>query len=324
MMNRRIESVRTANLKLTPTSAEVLIAVRLASELHNPEFRGRLMGPRCRYASTVEVAFPIQPLERLTDRVWACRVVIPEPNWWDLTSPFLYQGPIELWQDGRLIEQVDISHGSRVLDIGPKGLTLNGKPIPLRGICRSFWFEEELLQLRREGFSCVLAPAESMGLCESADRVGMFVMARFASSDAMKSFDCGGHNPSMVGFLVAQDLLDRPEWPDHDAFLRILASTPLLEKRRTELARLLGARDMSSWRTGACCNGIELHRLPSKPLPEWAAFVACSEELLPRLDAIALPKLLLRKAGSPEREPIVQAGILGHIDEPATSPDTGR
>ena len=37
------------------------------------------------------------------------RVVIPEPCWWESNKPFLYEGPLELWQDGQFCERVQIS-----------------------------------------------------------------------------------------------------------------------------------------------------------------------------------------------------------------------
>src|SRR5260221_11284590 len=101
------------------------------------EVRGRLMGPRCVYASTVEVAYPLRaghgaPAPEANPRIIK-RVVIPEPNWWDPISPFLYEGPLELWQDGELCDQRTLRHALRTLKIGSKGLRVNGQPFSIHG-----------------------------------------------------------------------------------------------------------------------------------------------------------------------------------------------
>jgi beta-galactosidase/beta-glucuronidase len=41
------------------------------------------------------------------------RVIIPEASWWEPKTPFLYEGPVELWQDGVLCDRREISHGIR-------------------------------------------------------------------------------------------------------------------------------------------------------------------------------------------------------------------
>ncbi len=57
-MDNRIRQIEVRDRSLIPAEAEVWITV--TPEHHTPttEVRGRLMGPRCPYASTVEVAYP--------------------------------------------------------------------------------------------------------------------------------------------------------------------------------------------------------------------------------------------------------------------------
>jgi len=62
------------------------------------------------------------------------RVVIPEASLWEPESPFLYQGPVELWQDEQLCERVQLSHGLRVITLGPRGIRVNGRQITLEGV----------------------------------------------------------------------------------------------------------------------------------------------------------------------------------------------
>src|SRR4051794_3816870 len=61
-MANRIREVQVHDRSVIPAEAEVW--VRVVPERLTPatEVRGRLMGPRCAYASTVEVAYPLRPL----------------------------------------------------------------------------------------------------------------------------------------------------------------------------------------------------------------------------------------------------------------------
>src|SRR5437868_13397226 len=84
---------------LDPMAAEVWLTVYPERLTPKTELRGRLMGPSCPYASTVEIAYPLSPLKLSEQQVAGalrCRVAIPEPSLWDLQSPFLYSGPVEL------------------------------------------------------------------------------------------------------------------------------------------------------------------------------------------------------------------------------------
>src|SRR5262245_48357788 len=122
-MNPRIHAVRLANHRLSPAEAELWVAVQTDLPGAAVEVRGRLMGPRCPYATTVEIACPLRPLPAALDAAggYQARVLIPEPSLWAPQTPFLYFGPLELWQDGRRCDQVQLSHGLRVLQLGPQG-----------------------------------------------------------------------------------------------------------------------------------------------------------------------------------------------------------
>src|SRR5689334_4063070 len=91
-------SVSLRDAVLSPVEADVRITFTFRRPVDGLEVRGRLMGPRCRYASTVEVAYPFRPLPAPQDQVaLPARVLIPEPSLWEPTCPFLYEGPVELW-----------------------------------------------------------------------------------------------------------------------------------------------------------------------------------------------------------------------------------
>src|SRR5262249_36609476 len=123
----RIRQIEVRDRSLVPAEAEVWITVTPECQTTTTELRGRLMGPRCPYAGTVEVAYPLRalPPDRAVESPGLTkRVVIPEACLWELESPFLYQGPIELWQDGQRCDQVTISHGLRSLHLDERGLRI--------------------------------------------------------------------------------------------------------------------------------------------------------------------------------------------------------
>src|SRR5258708_30799968 len=99
-MPHSINNISIWNQRLNPAEAEVEISVTPEHVFSMTQVRGRLVGPQCRYASTVEVAYAL----RETSREYAstgkpgisCSVRIPEPCLWDPVSPFLYKGQIEL------------------------------------------------------------------------------------------------------------------------------------------------------------------------------------------------------------------------------------
>src|SRR4051794_3725548 len=90
---------------LTPAAGEV--RVRVAADAA-AEVRGRLTGPRCRFASTVEVAYPLRPV---SGEDGTFRAIIPEPSLWEPECPFLYTAVVELWREGQPIERRTLTYG---------------------------------------------------------------------------------------------------------------------------------------------------------------------------------------------------------------------
>ncbi len=101
MTNRMVDiDVRTH--RLSPTEAEIWVVVTGQRTTPATEIRGRFIGPKCAVSSTIEVAYPVRPFPRKPPGLLEpCgRVVIPEPSLWEPECPFVYDGVIELWQDG--------------------------------------------------------------------------------------------------------------------------------------------------------------------------------------------------------------------------------
>lgn len=289
-MTNRIREIQVLDGRLDPAEAEIWLSVLPERLTSTTQVRGRLMGPRCPYASTVEVAYPLREHSREYESTGIprllLRVIIPEPSWWDPQSPFLYQGPVELWQNGQRCDSVQLSHGLRTLKVGPQGLRCNGRLLPLRGVAREQCSEEDARQLHQAGFNTLLvsATAGAAGLWDISDRFGFFILGRLTNEADFGRVKQLAPHDSCLGWVLSPEL-----W--RDPLVALCLPHPV--SVRQELI------------------GLELDQRPSGPLPERIHFVACPEELLPELGAIDLPKIVLkRKAGDAGPAP----GILGWID----------
>src|SRR5262249_19741595 len=133
-MSSRILRVELRDRSVIPAEAEILVTVEPARLDGGTEVRGRLMGPRCHFASTIEVAYHLRPLLVPTGRpALTLRAIIPEASLWEPETPHVYTGYVELWQDGVREEVVQVRHGLRQVSLGPRGLRLNGRLLRLRG-----------------------------------------------------------------------------------------------------------------------------------------------------------------------------------------------
>ncbi len=183
-MENRICGIEVQDRSLNPVSAEVWITVLPEHDTPTTEVRGRLMGPRCPYSSTIEVAYPLRPLpanEKPPDLSGlTARAVIPEASLWEPQCPFLYQGPVELWQDGQRCDQVLLSHGLRSLQRNERGLCVNGRSLTMNGRKTVACSDEEATQWHQAGYNLLIAPvaACSLGVWEQADRFGFLVLGQ--------------------------------------------------------------------------------------------------------------------------------------------------
>jgi hypothetical protein len=192
-MSNRILNVLVEDRSLNPLSAELWVTVRPEKLTVTSELRGRLMGPSCHYANTVEIAYPLLPLQRPEIQepgTLRSRVIISEASLWDPQSPFLYSGPIELWEDGQCWDRVQILHGLRRLTLGSQGLRINGKLTPIVGQSVPSLNESAALALRGQGCNLLLIVLreETAFVWEMADRLGFLVLGRVSSVD-VRSLD---------------------------------------------------------------------------------------------------------------------------------------
>ncbi|HLJ97618.1 MAG TPA: hypothetical protein VKU02_30940 [Gemmataceae bacterium] len=276
---------------LNPAEAEVRITADPVDLSAEAELRGRLVGPRCPYATTVEVAYPLRPVPgpRPPSGDVTARVIIPEPSFWDLETPFLYHGSVELWKAGNRCNAVEVRHGLRMLQLGKSGLRCNGRALLIRGVSHPQLQVEDARQFRRDGYNTLLAPvsAETADLWDAADQWGFLVLGRLpGTTDAIRCAEILKFHASCLGWLLTADA----------------------QKVPGELARLQDG-------TGSLL-GLELDRPLSEPLSQPFQFIFAKEEYLPRERTTQPPVLLQlpRSAGEEERkQALASSGILGWI-----------
>jgi hypothetical protein len=264
-MANRILRLALRDHAVTPAAAELHVAAAVERRTPTTELHGRLAGPRCLYASTVEVAYPFRPAPAPPDApaAVAARVVVPEPSLWAPETPFLYRGAVELWDDGRPCDLADFVHGLRVLALGPRGLRVNGRLLTLRGREASRCDEAEAAALRRDGCNLLVAPAGGdAALWDLADRVGFLVLGRLGAADAAdpNRLDALASRPSCLGWLI--DAPGAVEWP---------------APRRGLAGRV----------------GVRIDRPPPGPPPVGVHFLAGPADAAVALAAPGLPLLLL-------------------------------
>jgi hypothetical protein len=202
-----------ANFRLTldladPLSASVLVEVQPEHDEPGLEVRGRLMGPQCAYASTIEVAYPFRPHHGpLT-----LRTLIPEASLWHPTSPHLYHGPLELWHAGQCLHRTWLRLGLRTFQLSPQGLHINGRLFPLLAQRLDTLRESEAPLLRAAGINTLItSPTEET--LDQADRFGFLILSTNNTSKQV--------HPSHLGILCEDS------HPHADELTLSLADSPL-------------------------------------------------------------------------------------------------
>ena len=195
-MSNRILHAGLSIRSPSPCQAEIFLTVE-PERLEGSEARGRLMGPRCQHASTVEVAYRFGHVPAPPGRL-ALRAFIPEASLWSPQAPHLYAGPVELWQDGQRLDSRPLRLGLRAFALGPRGLRCNGRLLVLRGRSVGRLDDDAALALRAEGIDLLVADVAQARVWEIADRVGFAVLGR-AHGEIPAAL---AEHPSCLGWLL--------------------------------------------------------------------------------------------------------------------------
>lgn len=223
-MSSRIHAVQVDVQRLEPTEADVLVKVELAGARPGQEVRGRWVGPRCAWRTTVDVAYPLRH----------GRVIIPEPALWEPASPFLYSGIIELWEADERLDRVTLDHGLRQVALGPQGLRWNQQPLSLRGVVRQRLTDDEASSLRERGINLILTDCADGSVEQAADRLGFVVIRRIQDASNLPGPDMP---VSLLALLLPGDMAP----PGTTALLGRMGNAPapgMQFAARAEAARL--------------------------------------------------------------------------------------
>ncbi len=102
----KIEQLTIQQKRLSPAEAELWIHVHVAAVGATTQIRGSLTGPFCQNVQTIQIAYPIRRImpPGHADNVLIGRILIPEPNLWTIETPFIYEGNVELRDEGKLAD----------------------------------------------------------------------------------------------------------------------------------------------------------------------------------------------------------------------------
>lgn len=284
-------SIRKHIVRLTQAEAELRFLVSLSGAADDLQVRGRLMGPRCPYAATVEVAYPLRELERDRDPAGSTgillRTVIPEPSMWDPESPFLYAGPLGVWRGDKLLEQQIQQVGFIGWGLGTRGLRVNGKYLDLQATVVKELNAETAPLLREQHFNCVVVDVSeaSCSTWDMADRFGFFVLGRISQAEAWSLARRLEGRPSSLGWILSQKALAgfKPKAFEGTSYT---GSAPLI--------------------------GLEVEQIPEQPIPG-VSFLIAAPGILERPNASGLPWLRIERGGGQEETLDLASGILGTL-----------
>jgi hypothetical protein len=102
----KIQQLTVQQKRLSTAEAELWVFVHVERIDDTTRLIGCLVGPHCATAETVQINYPLKPIhpEGYADYVLVGRIVIPEPNFWTPETPFVYEGGVELWHEGKLAD----------------------------------------------------------------------------------------------------------------------------------------------------------------------------------------------------------------------------
>lgn len=207
-------------------------------ELETWRIEGHLVGPTCRYSSTLQARIPLASRGRTHwgDRpALLAEAAIPDPCYWSTELPFLYRAVGEIAVDSATRLPFEQSFGMRPLSIVRRKLALNGKIWVPRGVRRTAVVDDAPLERWREADAVMVVDDPDESLCREADRCGAMLLAELPeAADARRAAMLRyGTHPSIVVVASSQTAFD-------PALLPLAKNTPAahrLDPGATRLAR---------------------------------------------------------------------------------------
>jgi hypothetical protein len=284
--------VHVKRLSVSTEEVEVWLQVHAQKITSGTEVRGRIVGPRCLYAKTVESVAPLRSVVgRSGDQAeLIARTSFAAPGFWEPRNPLLYRVVVELWQDEQRCGVSGFDLGFRTIEMLPNSVSVNQKPLSLQGMSHLPQSPEDASVRRQAGYNLVLAGKGQWNWWVRANPMGFLLLERAALSTLTPQYiSLVSQQPCFFGFVLDKELLDCPP---------------------SESERLLRA-----WQKRRVFIGLELDESPPPLLPNGLSFLICPESMLPALETIPLPKLVLREQGALKGETsAVAPSLLGWID----------
>jgi beta-galactosidase len=176
---------------VTEKSADVKILTTLANSGGNNEnvtILTQLVGRDGKVAGTVKTSSVLA--SSLTKEI-SQNIILKKPALWSVDRPDLYQARVSVIINKKLIDQQSVTFGVRSIKIDAQnGLTLNGKPLDLKGGCYHHDLgplgaasidrgeERKIEILKKTGFNAIRTSHNppSPALLDACDRLGILVL----------------------------------------------------------------------------------------------------------------------------------------------------
>jgi hypothetical protein len=150
-------------------------------ELAALQINGRLVGPTCRYSSTLQASIPLKHrgLTRWGDRTAiVAEAVVPDPCYWSTDLPFLYRAVGEVTGPRTSLSPSAFEQpfGIRSLGTSGKRLTFNGRPWVPRIVHRVEVTESPPATVWRDAAAAMFVDRPDDELCRELSEAGVLLM----------------------------------------------------------------------------------------------------------------------------------------------------
>lgn len=150
-------------------------------ELAGLRLSGRIVGPTCRYSSTLQATIPLKHrgLTRWGDRTaLVAEAVVPDPCYWSPDLPFLYRAVGEVTEapTSPSASAFDQPFGIRSLGTLAKRLTFNGRPWVPRIVHRVEVVDAPPSAAWRDAAAVMLVDLPDDELCRELSEAGVLLM----------------------------------------------------------------------------------------------------------------------------------------------------
>lgn len=276
--------VEILTTRYDPAETEITITVVLDDpDVAGVELKGRLAGPSTPLAETVEVAYPLR-MTRAEDGLLRAKAILPDPCLWSPETPFLYHGPLEVWQQGQLRASAQVRHGIKELTLRHKGLRLNGDLLLLQGLQGRGVNAERLSALRAHGINTLLITVgpETQALWDAAEKWGFFLLAQIDPHDEASLWQAQDElldHTALLGWVLPQSLITQPQHWHH--------AMSLLHGQRKDIFV-----------------GLKVDTLPLGVLPGHVDFLLGEAEVLMEASAEKTAKIVLLQRGEVKPDPV--------------------